>query len=289
MNLNELLSKKFDGYDITTKTYHTIRDAGLYANLNWIIRKVCLMELYGYKVENINFILHEYIPKVSVYNSLFEKKEIITNLHEFSEQDKMNFYEKTNYSSFGLGTNLRDFNFNITNQIVSKFFTPNKFVMGWYERFLNQVGGNIKDIIFVWARKTDKTSEAKIPNIETYLKIISEIDTKNKKILIQTDDLGVLKEFENSGLNFHRLLDIPFSKKQNRPFHLNLKDISNDEFQRTYRITKMDYLGQMLALSIIGKNAYKTILYPGNPSSYISILKGSLEDCFLFKDDLNLF
>lgn len=289
MKLGDFLSKRFDAYDVDTKTYHTIRDAGLFANLCWMIRKVSLMELHGYKVENINFILHEYIPKTSAYDFLFEKNNLSIDLFNLSDEDKLNFYQNTDYSPYGLGNNLRDINLKITNPIISKFFTPNQEVFGWYDRFVNQIGGDIKNVIFIWARRTDKVSESKMPEVKSYLKILDEIGTTNKKILIQTDDISVLNEFENSGIEFYKLSDIPFSTKPRKPFHLNLNDTSNEEFIRTYGITKVDYLRQMLALSLIAKNAYKTILYPGNPSTYIPLIKGSFEDCFLFRDDVNLF
>ena len=154
---------------------------------------------------------------------------------------------------------------------------------------MSQIGGNVKDVIFIWARGTDKISESKLPDTKNYLDVLSTIDTNNKKIVIQTDDVSVLKGFEKSGLRFYRLKDIPFSINPSTPFHINLNNMSEDTFFRNYKLSKVDYLRQMLALSLIGKNAYKTILYPGNPSTYIPLLKGSLEDCLLFKDNLNLF
>lgn len=289
MKPGEFLSNRFDGYDSRSKTYHTIRDAGLYANLCWIVRKVCLLEMWGYKVENINFILHEYIPKVSAYNFLFFKSNIQTNLENLTEEEKLTFYRQTESSPVGFGNNLRDLNFQVTNPIISKFFNPSKEVIFWYNKFLSQIGGNVKDVIFIWARGTDKISESKLPDTKNYLDVLSTIDTNNKKIVIQTDDVSVLKGFEKSGLRFYRLKDIPFSINPSTPFHINLNNMSEDTFFRNYKLSKVDYLRQMLALSLIGKNAYKTILYPGNPSTYIPLLKGSLEDCLLFKDNLNLF
>jgi hypothetical protein len=289
MKPENFLSKRFDAYDSDTKTYHTIRDAGLYANLCWIVRKVCLLEMWGYKVENINFILHEYIPRVSAYNFLFFKSEIQTSLENLSDDEKLNFYNQSESSYVGFGNDLRQLNFQITNPIISKFFNPSKEVMTWYNRFISQIGGNVNDIIFIWARRTDKVSESKLPDVKNYLDVLSTIDTNNKKIVVQTDDISVLKNFEKNGLKFYTFKEIPLPKIPHTPFHINLNGMSEEMFLKNYRINKVDYLRQMLALSIVGKNAYKTILYPGNPSTYIPLLKGTLQDCLLFKDDLNLF
>jgi hypothetical protein len=45
----------------------------------------------------------------------------------------------------------------------------------------------------------------------------------------------------------------------------------------------------MVALSLISKNAGLSILYPGNPTTFIPLLKGSTDNCLLFKNGYNLF
>ena len=38
-----------------------------------------------------------------------------------------------------------------------------------------------------------------------------------------------------------------------------------------YGLTKIDHLRQMVALSLIAKNAHKSIIYPGNPTTFRSV------------------
>jgi hypothetical protein len=288
MDISEILSRCCDGYDPKTKTYFTIREAGLYAVLTWSVRKISLMELWGHKIDNINMILHEYMRKVNAYELLFNKQNFELSLTDLPETDKIKFSADTESTHLGYQENLNELNFEITNQIIKKYFTPNQEVFDWYQNFVNHLGGKIEDIIFIWARSTDKRDETKIPEFKSYLDILSKIDTRNKKILVQTDDDLVLQDFKQSGLNFHTLPQIPFSRKSGKAFHISLNEMSDPVFKHTYGLSKIDYLRQMLALSLIGKNAYKTILYPGNPTTYIPLMKGSIKDCFLFKDNVNL-
>jgi hypothetical protein len=65
--------------------------------------------------------------------------------------------------------------------------------------------------------------------------------------------------------------------------------VSDEDFRNMYGMTKIDHLRQMVALSLIAKNAYKSIIYPGNPTTFIPLFKGSFDDCILYKDDINLF
>ena len=68
-----------------------------------------------------------------------------------------------------------------------------------------------------------------------------------------------------------------------------MSEIGNEDFRSKYKITKDEYLLQMYCLSLIAKNSYKSILYPGNPTTYVPMIKGSFDDCYLFKDNNELF
>jgi hypothetical protein len=97
-----------------------------------------------------------------------------------------------------------------------------------------------------------------------------------------------LEGFKNSGIKFKTIPEIPISGTL-RGFHIEMAEINDDTFKSKYQITKDEYLLQMYCLSLIAKNSHKTILYPGNPTTFVPIIKGSLNDCYLFKDDNKLF
>lgn len=279
----------YDYYNPETKTYTHSREAGLYAMLNWSLKMVCMLELNGYEVNDIHMYLNEYIRDHNSFSELFEIKDIKLSLNSLSDDEKISFFKTSEFTNTGFGEDPRKLNLGIINQVISKFFNPNNEVLKWYDNFIEHLNCSPNDIVFVWARQTDKVHESKLPTIDEYIKVISSIDLTGKKILIQTDDHSVLQEFKDKGLEFLTLPQISLPKKDNAPFHINIFKMTDEEFIGKYKITKIDHLRQMVALAVLSKNAYKTILYPGNPTTFIPLFNGSFEDCLLFKDNLNLF
>jgi hypothetical protein len=147
---------------------------------------------------------------------------------------------------------------------------------------------DLDNTIFVWARSTDKFGESRLPGVFAYLSVIRSIEPPDKEVLVQTDDIRVFTEFNNCKIKIKTIPEIPISGKL-RGFHNEMNEMSDDKFKTLYNITKHEYFLQMYCLSLIAKNAYKTILYPGNPTTYIPMLKGSFDNCYLFKDDNHLF
>ena len=289
MEFSDFLLMHYEWYNVKTKHYKHNRGAGLYAVLNWVLRSLSLLELKGDKVESIEIYLAEYARELEVFNSLFEIKSFETNLSELSESEKIEFLNNTISSNVGLSENPMNLNLDIFNKIISKYFNPKKEVVEWYNKFIEELGCDVKDIILVWARRTDKVSESRIPTVSDYISKLSKIDKTNKVILIQTDDEEVVHEFSDKRLGFKTLSQIPFPNNKTKPFHVNLWSISDEEFKDMYGITKIDHLRQMVALALISKNCYKTILYPGNPTTFMPLFKGSFDDFILYKDEINLF
>ncbi len=289
MEFTDFLSPYYDFYNAETKLYTNKRGAGLYAVLNWMVRAICLLELKGDKVEKVEMFLNEYASNVELFNTLFDISSQELKLPELTESQKMDFLKISEYSNTGLSENPKHLNLEITNQIISKFFNPKQEVLDWYNIFINHIGCDVNDIIFIWARRTDKSSESKIPSVDEYLRMLSTINFENKKVLIQTDDHSVLEEFKTKNLSFYTLPQIPLPKDKDKPFHVDLWLVSDEDFKKIYGITKIDHLRQMVALSLIAKNAHKSIIYPGNPTTFIPLFKGSFDDCILYKDDINLF
>jgi len=288
MKLSNILSLNYESYNQETKEYQSKRDAGLYANLVWVIRKIALLELNGYKVESVELILDEYNGE-EAFDLFFEKNDNQIDYSNISNEDKSYFEQDLITSAFGLGTDdVKHLNFNITNQIIDKFFNPKESIISYYNNLLSSNNIDINNTVFVWARSTDKAGESKIPDTSAYISILNTLNLEGKEILIQTDDYRVLNDFKNSNLKFKTISQIPMSNNL-IGFHNELKDIRDDKFISTYNISKQEYLIQMYCLSLIGRDSYKTILYPGNPTTYIPIIKKSFDNCYLFKDNTQLF
>lgn len=285
MVLSNILSNSYyELYSQETKTYTSKKDSGLYSIFNWIVRKIALLEMNGFPVEDLNIDYHNQ----EIYNLLFEKKEGNIDLSDISDEEKIFFEEKLDTTGWGLGEDVKLLNFKITNKIINKFFNPSKLVLECYDKLIESNNIDLNNTIFVWARSTDKGGETKIPSVEKYLKIINSINSSNKEILLQTDDYRVLNDFKGCNLNLKTIKEIPISQTL-KGFHIEMSEIGNDLFRSKYKITKDEYLLQMYCLSLIAKNSYKSILYPGNPTTYVPMIKGSFDDCYLFKDDNELF
>jgi hypothetical protein len=285
MEISKILSHHhYELYSQETKTYSSKKDSGIYSIFNFIIRKIALLEMNGFPVENLNIDYHNQ----EIYNLLFEKKEGNIDLSDISDEEKIFFEEKLDTTGWGLGDDVKLLNFKITNKVINKFFNPSKLVLECYDKIIESNNIDLNNTIFVWARSTDKCGETRIPSVEEYLKIINSINSSNKEILLQTDDYRVLNNFKGYNLNLKTIKEIPTSETL-RGFHIEMSEIGNEDFRSKYKITKDEYLLQMYCLSLIAKNSYKSILYPGNPTTYVPMIKGSFDDCYLFKDDNELF
>ena len=285
MNLSDILPVyQYETYSQETKTYSSIRDTGIYSIFNWIIRKIALLEMNGIPVETLKIDYHSQ----EIYDLLFEKKECELNFSDISDEEKIFFKEKLDFTGWGLGDDVKLLNFKITNKIINKFFNPSKLVLECYDNLIKSNNIDLNNTIFVWARSTDKSGETRLPNVEDYLKVINSINLSNKEILLQTDDYRVLSGFNGCNLNLKTIKEIPISGTLNG-FHIEMNEIGNDSFKSKYKITKDEYLLQMYCLSLIAKNSYKSILYPGNPTTYVPMIKGSFDDCYLFKNENQLF
>jgi hypothetical protein len=286
MELSKILkySPHYEIYSQESKTYISKKDSGLYSILITMIRQIILLEFNGYPVETLKI---DYYGE-ELYELLFEKKDIQLDFSNISNEEKIFFEENLTSTAFGLGGNVKLLNFKITNQVINKFFNPSKKVLNYYDNLIKSNNIDLDNTIFVWARSTDKFGESRLPGVFAYLSVIRSIEPPDKEVLVQTDDIRVFTEFNNCKIKIKTIPEIPISGKL-RGFHNEMNEMSDDKFKTLYNITKHEYFLQMYCLSLIGKNAYKTILYPGNPTTYIPMLKGSFDNCYLFKDDNHLF
>jgi hypothetical protein len=285
MDLSDILSSHYyEVYCQETKTYTSKKNSGLYSILNTIVRKIALLELNNFPVE---FLKIDYFGQ-DIYELLFEKKEIKIDFSSISNEEKKFFEDVLTTTEWGLGNDIKSLNFNITNQVINKFFNPSKSVLKYYESIIKSNNIDLNNTIFVWARSTDKHTETRLPSVEVYTNMINSIDLYGKEIIVQTDDYRVFEGFKNSVIKFKTISEIPISGTLNG-FHIEMSEINDDTFKLKYGITKNEYLLQMYCLSLIAKNSHKTILYPGNPTTYVPMIKGSFDNCYLFKDENQLF
>ena len=285
MDLTDILSSHYyEVYCQETKTYTSKKDSGLYSILNWVVRKIALLELNNFPVE---FLKIDYFGQ-DIYELLFEKKKIKIDFSSISNEEKKFFEDVLTTTEWGLGNDIKSLNFNITNQVINKFFNPSKSVLKYYESIIKSNNIDLNNTIFVWARSTDKHTETRLPSVEVYTNIINSIDLSGKEIIVQTDDYRVFEGFKNSVIKFKTISEIPISGTLNG-FHIEMSEINDDTFKLNYGITKNEYLLQMYCLSLIAKNSHKTILYPGNPTTYVPMIKGSFDNYYLFKNENQLF
>lgn len=273
-------------YDETTKTYHLKRGAGLFANLCWAIYSIACLELDSKQVDNITMMLSEYFFARDIYPELFAKKNIKINYSSVTKKQKNDFINNRKPSYFGLGDNSEGFNFNVTSQIIDKFFQPNQTVSEYYNRLLRSNRIFPDNTVFVWARRTDKVYETQIPPVQAYIDVLMSKDLRNKEVVVQTDDKAVLRQFSQK-IKFKYIKEIPQAKRT-EGFHIQMCQLDDERVKHMYGITKMEHLYQMLSISLLAKNSKEVILYPGNPTTYIPMIRGSFDNCYLFKNKKKL-
>ncbi len=276
----------YESYNKETKTYYHRRDAGLYSILTWAVRKIFLLEINGYEVENIVLEMSAYLPKIDAYKILFQKKDIKIDFSNIPEEDKIFFETQVETCGWGL-ENFEKVNLQITNQIINKFFSPSQEVIDTYERLLLSNNINLDKTTFIWARNTDKV-ETHLPEAKNYLNVLNEINKESNELIIQTDDYRVIENFEKIGVEFKTIKEIPISGNLTG-FHNEMKETNEKLFHLLYNQTKEEHLIQMYCLSLFCVNSDKSIVYPGNPTTYLLFLKGSSENLYLFKNSNELF
>ena len=84
MELSNILSNHhYELYSQETKTYTSKKHSGLYSIFNWIIRKIALLEMNGFPVEDLNI---DYYNQ-QIYDLLFEKKEGKLDFSDISDEE----------------------------------------------------------------------------------------------------------------------------------------------------------------------------------------------------------
>lgn len=273
-------------YNKLEKTYYLNRHAGLFSNLSVCSYGILTYINMGFTPENISLILTEYDNTLDFYNELFKINNDKLDLSDIPEdvlQYNLRYQEP---SHLGLGREKRHINFDISNRIIKKYFSLSDNTKNIYNNILEKYNIDFDNTVFIWARKTDKIVENDVPSVDTYLKILYDNNLTNKKIILQTDDINVFNEF-NSKQTINILDELPFSDDLNG-FHVNLNSVSNTIFYEKYKMSKIEYLQRLLSLVIIASKCKYVILYPGNLSMVVPIIRGNFDNVFNFFDNENL-
>lgn len=282
-------------YNKKTKTYRIERDCGIFSNLSVCIYGIFLLEIENYKVENLEIIMREYFFDLDTHKLLFDKNETEISFDDIPNEELSFFKENCYPTMCGLGlkgwdrvqSTVENFNLKITNKIIRKFFNPKKEVIEMYEKMKLQKNIIDNDYVFIWARKTDKIEETKVPDASTYYKELIDNNLLDTRIFVQTDDPEVINEFKELNFNFESFDDIPVTDRYS--FHRWISHIDDTIFEEKYGLSKIDYVIKMYCVVLFASKSKMSLIYPGNPTTYVPIIKNSFDGFILFRDDKSKF
>lgn len=274
-------------YNKKTKTYTMLRSSGIFSNMTVAIYAIFVLTISGYPVEKVEFIMIDYFRDRNIYSLVFEEKKGNLDLSDINEQKLNHFLQINHPNNLGLnfihGTSKNDFNFDITNKIVERYFTLNSTVISNYEDLLNEKNIEKNNFIFIWARKTDKVYEIKVPSCEEYLNIIKPYLKENQKVIVQSDDRTMIDDFDKSNFDYITLGKNPLARGES--FHQRISMTDDKEFLEDFGMTKDEYFIYMFCVLLAAKDSSLSVVYPGNPTTMVPIYKGSFDNCILYKNE----
>jgi len=274
-----------------TKEYKITRDYGLFSN-------VCV-SIYGIMEwhkrlnttpQKITFNLTEYLSdNIDVYHHLFKTSDEHLELQDISEERLFKFYRYFEPNLLGIGRNKWHFDFDIINRLLKKYYTISDAVIENINRIEKNNNINYEDTVFIWARKTDKICETDLPVSKTYKDILEQKNLLNNQLILQTDDLNVLNDFENENIQFKTLNEIPYAEP-NLGFHQRLSQrLTDDQFTLKYGFNIIEYLQRLIALMVVASKCKACVIYPGCLSTMIPMFRGNFENYYSFINDKQLF
>ena len=72
-------------------------------------------------------------------------------------------------------------------------------------------------------------------------------------------------------------------------FHIQHKDMSDEDFKKKYEISRKDYIINLASLTHIAAKSDQFIGYPGNISFFVCLIRNSFENVVFFKNSEELF
>lgn len=270
-------------------TYYLDRDCGLFSNITVSMYGIMKFYSLGLIPEKLSFILNEYDRTTNIYDYLFKTSNKFLDFNDINKEEMYNFLRYTEPNFLGLGRKKNDINFKIFERIIKKYFNLSNDVENQIQDIIKRHNINLNNTVFIWARKTDKVREVSIPSESKYVEVLKNNNLLNYDIILQTDDKTVVKNFEESLINFRMLDELPYSLN-NRGFHERLSErLDEKSFILEYKMNKIEYLQKLLSLLNIATMSQYSIVYPGNLTTFIPIIKGNFNNCISFINDKDLF
>jgi hypothetical protein len=236
----------------------------------------------GHKPRRVVFKLAEYVSDTNCFPFFFDVVE-----KPISQQEASNILAQLYPTCHGLSKDWAQFDKTlISNNMralnaLAYYFTPNWSVRDQMLRIYHNNNMKFDNATFIWARGTDKAKELLLPKTHEYLAMAIKA-APNHQIYIQTDDRTLAEQFSKM-TNTIVLDELPTADEHG--FHNNLYQISDKEFILRYKYTKIEYITRFLALLYLATQCKCFISYPGNLTTLVPILRGSFDNCFLFKNE----
>jgi len=265
------------------KKYYCDRDSGIFSNLTNMMFCIAFLELDNKPVIELETIFGEYISSENIYSKIFIKNsDLLLDLNLIQNKEA---FLQAHPSYWGIGQNLKEVNFKFYNNIIRKFFMPSDETLEIKNNLLTNNSINLEKSVFLWCRLTDKRRETVVPPVSKYIEII-EKNFKDYEIIVQTDDISVLNEIKTYNYNFKFLKEIPIDNSNTFDgcFHSKMCNVDEVDFYNKYKMSKVDYIRHMYAAALIASESKYFICYPGNPVTYVPMLKGDTDNTFLFKN-----
>lgn len=273
-------------YDKLDYTYYLNRHAGLFSNL--CVCSYGLLTYYnmGFKPKNISLILTEYDDTFNFYDKLFKTSNTEINFDDISTEKFNHCLRYQEPSHLGLGREKDHINFDICKRIINKYFLLSDDTKTIIKGIIKKNKIDYNNTVFIWARKTDKIVENDVPTVDRYVDLLKEKNLLNHNIILQTDDISVYNEF-NEKISCKILNEVPFSD-DSKGFHVKLNLIDDEFFYSKYDMSKVEYLQKMISLVIIASKCKHVVIYPGNLSTVIPIVRGNFNNVYSFSNNINL-
>ena len=274
-------------FDTENKRYDLDRDCGLFSNVTVQLYGLVKFGLMGHIAESLSMKLIEYETDYDFYPHLFKMGGDEVDYTKFTEYEIGHFMKYCEPNRLGIGRRKQDINFNIINSVLDRYYNLSDECEKMLNDMIEKHDLDFENTTFIWARKTDKISESDIPTADDYFRVLKENNLLDKKIILQTDDVTVLDDFNNLGVNFTTLNELPYSPT-NDGFHIRLHRISDFIFRRTFGISKVEYLQRLLCLVKLASRFKNVLIYPGNLTTVIPIFRGNFNNTYSFVDTINL-
>jgi hypothetical protein len=268
--------------------YNFKRENGLFSCLTVITYGIQKFTLNGYKPKNISLNLLEYDLNTDFYNDLFQLSNEEFNFDDIDENEMDINMRLCEPSMVGIGREKKHLNFKILDKVKNKYFLLSDTVKEFIKEIEIKHNIDYSNAVFVWARKTDKVDELPTPDVDNYIKIINDLNLRDRDIILQTDDITVYNEFIEKGLKFRTLNEIPYAIDNIKGFHAKLNKVTDDDFFKIYNMTKKYYLQRILALVNIASKCDTLLIYPGNLATYIPLIRGNWNNVYSFEYKNNL-